>query len=58
MQQVVAEADIIFVAVKPQYVTTVLKEARDALNAGDKLIVSIAAGVTVPTMEVLVAPTL
>ena len=55
MQQVVAEADIIFVAVKPQYVTTVLKEARDALNSGDKLIVSIAAGVTVPTMEVSVA---
>jgi len=48
--EVVKESDIIFLAVKPQYVTTVLKETQSVLTE-DKLVVSIAAGVTVPTME-------
>lgn len=44
--QVVQDADIIFIAVKPQYAATVLKEVRSVL-APTTVIVSIAAGVTV-----------
>lgn len=48
--EVVKESDIVFIAVKPQYVSVVLKEAADVLT--DKhVIVSIAAGVTVASME-------
>mmetsp|Transcript_29634 Transcript_29634/g.70641 ORF Transcript_29634/g.70641 Transcript_29634/m.70641 type:complete len:275 (+) Transcript_29634:125-949(+) len=53
--EVVRQSDIIFVAVKPQYVTAVLKDASASLD-DSKLVVSIAAGVTVPTMEAAAGP--
>lgn len=48
LPQVVRNSDVIFIAVKPQYVSVVLQEARPVL--ADKLIISIAAGVTVAQM--------
>lgn len=48
--ELVAKCDVIFVAVKPQYVSMVLKEVKSALTR-DKLIVSVAAGVTIATLE-------
>jgi pyrroline-5-carboxylate reductase len=52
---VVEESDIIFVAVKPQFVTPVLKEVRSHLT--DKhTIVSIAAGKTLSSLKVLPLP--
>lgn len=47
----VAESDIIFLAVKPQYVSVVLKEVASALKP-HHVIVSIAAGVTLQTLKV------
>eukprot|EP00951_Prasinocladus_malaysianus_P034364 scaffold346223_cov50-Prasinocladus_malaysianus.AAC.1 len=53
--QVVKDSEIIFIAVKPQYVATVLKEVSHELT--DKhVIVSIAAGVTVAQMEEAAGP--
>lgn len=49
--QVVANSDVIFVAVKPQYVSLVLTEVRPVLNP-NSVIVSIAAGVTLETLKV------
>lgn len=49
--QVVQESDVVFIAVKPQYVSVVLKEVGPALTA-DTLIVSIAAGITVDSLKV------
>jgi hypothetical protein len=46
LTQVVQNCDIIFIAVKPQYVATVLAEIRPALK-DTHIIVSIAAGITV-----------
>ncbi len=46
----VADADIVVVAVKPQIVTSVLEQAAASL-AADTLIISIAAGVTIATVE-------
>ena len=43
--QVVDMSDIIVLAVKPQVVTEVLQEVRGRL-VGDKVVVSIAAGIT------------
>jgi len=48
--EVVEEADIIFLSVKPQYIASVLEEIRPLLTE-KKLLVSIAAGITIPTME-------
>ncbi|CAG9465983.1 unnamed protein product [Pedinophyceae sp. YPF-701] len=53
--QLVKEADIIFIAVKPQYVTNVLKEVGKVLNSS-KLIVSIAAGVPLSAIEGAAGP--
>ena len=51
LHQVVKESDIVFVAVKPQYVGPVLKEVRGHLT--DKhTIVSIAAGKTLSSLKV------
>lgn len=47
--EVVRNADVLFIAVKPQYVSVVLKEARPLLGP-NHTIVSIAAGVTVDKM--------
>lgn len=49
--QVVANSDVIFVAVKPQYVSLVLTEVRPVLSP-NSVIVSIAAGVTLETLKV------
>lgn len=46
-----ANSDVIFVAVKPQYVSLVLAEVRPVLNP-NSVIVSIAAGVTLETLKV------
>lgn len=46
----VENADVIFLTVKPQVVETVLKEVGATLRA-DQLVVSIAAGVTIETLE-------
>lgn len=43
--QVAQNCDVVFVSVKPQYVHTVLTEARPALRDGS-LVISIAAGIT------------
>jgi pyrroline-5-carboxylate reductase len=45
-RQVASNSDVIFVAVKPQYVGTVLSEVRPVLQP-DTVVVSIAAGVTI-----------
>lgn len=44
--QVAKNCDVVFVSVKPQYVHTVLTEARPVLKE-DTLVISIAAGITV-----------
>jgi pyrroline-5-carboxylate reductase len=49
--QVVRESDIVFVAVKPQYVAPVLKEVRSYLTE-NHTIVSIAAGKTLSSLKV------
>ena len=50
--QVVKNSDILFLAVKPQYIRTVLKESRQHLT--DKhVIVSIAAGIPLEVLQVL-----
>lgn len=49
--QVVEKADVIFIAVKPQYVGVVLKEVRGSLRE-NHTIVSIAAGVTLAQLKV------
>lgn len=51
--EVVREADVLFLAVKPQYVRPVLSEVRPALEMRH-LLISIAAGVTLETMLGLV----
>jgi pyrroline-5-carboxylate reductase len=48
--QVVAASDVVFIAVKPQYVAPVLREVRPQLTK-DHIIVSIAAGVTLNTLK-------
>ncbi len=47
---VVADCDVVFLAVKPQFMQDVLTELRP-LGVSDKLIVSIAAGVTLKTLS-------
>jgi hypothetical protein len=42
---VAKNSDVLFVSVKPQYVHTVLSEARDSIG-NDTLVISIAAGIT------------
>ncbi|KAK9813759.1 hypothetical protein WJX73_007764 [Symbiochloris irregularis] len=49
-KQVVEKADVIFIAVKPQYVGVVLKEVRSSLK-DNHTIVSIAAGVTLAQLK-------
>lgn len=49
--QVAEKSDVIFIAVKPQYVGIVLKEMKGQLNK-DSIIVSIAAGVPLAAMKV------
>jgi pyrroline-5-carboxylate reductase len=48
--EVVSNSDVVFVAVKPQYVSLVLKEVKPVLTQ-DKVVVSIAAGVTLATLQ-------
>jgi|Transcript_14916 pyrroline-5-carboxylate reductase len=48
--EVVSNSDVVFVAVKPQYVSLVLREVKPVL-AQDKVVVSIAAGVTLSTLQ-------
>ncbi len=48
--EVVSNSDVVFVAVKPQYVSLVLREVKPVL-AQDKVVVSIAAGVTLDTLQ-------
>lgn len=50
LMQVVAQSDVVFIAVKPQYVSLVLKEVRPVMKAGT-VIVSIAAGVTLESLK-------
>jgi pyrroline-5-carboxylate reductase len=49
-RDVVERSDIVFLAVKPQYVNQAAAEARSALNES-KLVVSIVAGVTLAALE-------
>ncbi len=49
--QVAEKSDVIFIAVKPQYVGTVLKEVKGQLKK-ETIIVSIAAGVPLAAMKV------
>jgi len=51
MLQVAKSCNVLFVAVKPNVVRDVLNEVKDDLSP-DTLIVSIAAGVTISTMQV------
>ncbi len=44
-----AKCDVIFVCVKPYLVQTVLRECKDVI--GDKLVISIAAGVAIEDLE-------
>ena len=50
-KQVVQNSDIVFIAVKPQYVSAVLAEIRPVL-ADRHVLVSIAAGVTMAALKV------
>ena len=52
-RQTVAQADLVLVGVKPAYVTSTLAEVADAL-APDALIVSVAAGIRIASMEAVV----
>ncbi|PLX69837.1 MAG: pyrroline-5-carboxylate reductase [Denitrovibrio sp.] len=52
-KKVVEFADVIILAVKPQIIPEILKDVKDLIT-GDKLIVSIAAGVTTETIESLI----
>ncbi len=54
--QVARASDVLFVSVKPQYVATVLTDARPALRE-DTLIVSIAAGITIAQLLDAAGPT-
>ena len=49
-KQVVESSDVIFIAVKPQYVSHVLKETKGVLS-NDKIIVSIAAGIPLAVLK-------
>jgi len=49
--QVAEKSDVIFIAVKPQYVGTVLKEMKGQMRK-ETIIVSIAAGVPLAAMKV------
>lgn len=49
-KSVVAASEVVFLAVKPQHLSEVATEIRSALSP-DKLVVSIAAGVSVKTLE-------
>lgn len=51
MPQVVQSADVIFIAVKPQYVSVVLREVAPHLE-DRHTIVSIAAGITLQSLKV------
>lgn len=51
LAQVIQSSDVIFVAVKPQYVSAVLREGKVAL-ADRHVVVSIAAGITLATLKV------
>lgn len=51
MPQIVQSADVIFIAVKPQYVSVVLREVRPHLQ-DRHTIVSIAAGITLQSLKV------
>ena len=51
----VANADVVIVAVKPAYVTEVLAEVNESLKA-DALIISVAAGVTISSMQEVTRP--
>lgn len=44
-----AKSDVIFLCVKPNIVQPVLKECADVM--ADKLVISIAAGITIETLE-------
>lgn len=50
---VIAEADIVVLAVKPQLVEKVLQPLQNALNAKTVLLISIAAGISIKTLESL-----
>lgn len=52
-KELVKNSDIIFIATKPNYVAQVLEEIKDELN-NDKLIVSIAAGVSISKIETII----
>lgn len=46
--------DVIFIATKPNYVNSVLEEIKNELTGGDKLVVSIAAGVSTNMIEKII----
>lgn len=54
MPQVAEQSDVIFIAVKPQYVGLVLKEMKGQLKK-ETIIVSIAAGVPLAAMKVCIS---
>ena len=54
--QVAQNADVIFIAVKPQYVDTVLREVAPYLRA-DSVVVSIAAGIPLAALAAAAGPT-
>lgn len=51
LKKAVSESDIIFVALKPQYVLNTLEKVTEEINSGSKLVVSVAAGVTISKIE-------
>lgn len=55
-RQLVRESDVIFIATKPSYVVDVLEEIKSSLTP-EKLVVSIAAGVTIKKIEKIIGKT-
>ena len=52
---VIGQADIVILAVKPNMIETVLEEIKEKINENDPLIVSIAAGVKIEKIETFIS---
>ena len=54
---VIADAEVVVLAVKPQLMTEVLRPLRDVDRTGDQLVLSVAAGITLESLRAMLLPT-